>query len=399
MSLDPRVIRTEPHAEIGALLLRDTGLLIQRWARRSAEEQPHARRVHHEALLDHLPALLEALGRSLQAVDDADHPEHLRPARTHGAQRWQTGWSLPEVVHDYQILRLVLFDYLEEVLDRPLEYREIMAIGLALDEAIHSSIAQFTAEHERQRQEIEDTLRTADRNKNEFLATLAHELRNPLAPLRNGIELLRHLPTDDPTLTQIRDLFERQVLQLTRLVDDLLDVARIAQGKLRLLPERVELHTILQRAVQMSEPLMTALSHHLDVQVPAGPLWLEADPARLVQVFANLLINAAKYTDPGGRIHLSAAADADRVVVRLRDNGVGIEPELLPRIFDLFTQAEEARDRSQGGLGIGLSLVRQLIELSSGTITAHSDGPGQGSAFVVTLPLSPSVPPPPADPA
>jgi signal transduction histidine kinase len=176
---------------------------------------------------------------------------------------------------------------------------------------------------------------------------------------------------------------------MARLVDDLLDLSRIARGQVPLRRERLDLAAVVRLAVQTSEPLIQARNHRLTVSLPDRPLALEGDQARLVQVLTNLLNNAAKYTDPGGRIELSAGQEGDEAVVRVRDSGVGIPRDMLPRIFDLFMQVEGSRDRSQGGLGIGLALVRRLVELHGGTVSAHSTGPGRGSEFVVRLPLAP----------
>lgn len=407
MSTDPQLIRAESHIEIGEVIQRDTSILIERWGRRAVEEQPNARRVHHEALLDHFSDFLQALGQSLLETDVSETNRHCQPAKIHGEERWETGWSLPEVVRDYQILRLVVLDYLQETLDRPLECREVMAIGLALDEAITASVVTYArsrdehlrqleekrAELDRQVQEYlrhkADALRESDRRKNEFLATLAHELRNPLAPLRNGVGVMHLHPSTDPTVLQIRDIFDRQVQQMARLLDDLLDISRIAQGKVVLRKERANLSTVVVHAVQMSEPLVNARQLRLDVSVPDREMWVDADPARLAQVVVNLVNNAAKYTDRGGHISLTAGPEGDEAVIRVRDTGAGIAPELLPHIFELFTQAEWTTDRSQGGLGIGLALVRNLVELHGGTISASSPGRGRGSEFVVRLPALP----------
>jgi PAS domain S-box-containing protein len=240
-----------------------------------------------------------------------------------------------------------------------------------------------------------DELAEADRRKDEFLAMLSHELRNPLAPIMNALHVLRQDQTENPVLQQARSMIERQVRQMTRLIDDLLDVTRITRGKVQLRKEQVELSVVLQRAVETAKPLIEARQHALSVTLPDEPVWVDGDPARLEQVVGNLLTNAAKYTEAGGRIWLTAAGQPDRAVVKVRDTGVGIAPELLPRIFDLFTQAERTLDRSQGGLGVGLTLVKSLVELHGGTVIAHSGGPGQGSEFTLELPVipRPAVPP------
>lgn len=228
--------------------------------------------------------------------------------------------------------------------------------------------------------------READRRKDEFLAMLAHELRNPMAPILNALHLLRE-QGGGPAAEQAREVAERQVRHLARLVDDLLDVSRISSGKIHLRKGRVELGEIVARAVETARPLIAARRHELSVSLPDEPIPLEADTARLEQVLANLLNNAAKYTEPGGRLAIEARREGEAAVVRVRDNGIGIAPELLPRIFDLFTQADRSLDRSQGGLGIGLTLVRSLVELHGGSVTAASAGVGKGSEFVVRLPL------------
>jgi signal transduction histidine kinase len=234
---------------------------------------------------------------------------------------------------------------------------------------------------------IQEMLRDSDRRKDEFLATLAHELRNPLAPIRNALEIMRLAGSDPEALQRSRALIERQVHQLVRLIDDLLDISRITRGKVKLRKEQVEAAVIVQSAVETAQPFIEHAGHTLKVELPREPLLLEADPTRLAQVLVNLLNNAAKYTDPGGRITLTVVRRQERVVFRVRDTGIGIAPSMLTRIFEMFTQMGRAEDRSQGGLGIGLALVRGLVGLHGGTVEAHSEGPGKGSEFVVSLPL------------
>lgn len=230
--------------------------------------------------------------------------------------------------------------------------------------------------------------READRRKDEFLAMLAHELRNPLAPLRNSVQILKMPRVDPATAEHAREMMERQIHHLVRLVDDLLDVSRVMRGKIELRTEQIELATIVARAVEAAQSLIESQQHELTVNLPTESLLLEADAVRLAQVIGNLLTNAAKYTEPNGRIWLSAQREGNQVVLRLRDTGIGISPGLLPRIFELFVQADHAATHSQGGLGIGLTLVKRLVELHHGTIEAHSAGLGRGSEFVVRLPLS-----------
>lgn len=236
---------------------------------------------------------------------------------------------------------------------------------------------------------MEEALREADRRKDEFLATLAHELRNPLAPVRNSLEMLK-LPEVDPAVARrATTVMERQVHHLVRLVDDLLDVSRVMRGKVELREERVELAEVISRAIEAAQPLIEEQGQELEVSLSEEPLTLEADPVRLAQVLANLLTNAAKYTEAGGHISLTAGRADDEVVLRVRDTGIGIAPDLLPHVFDSFVQGERAVDRSSGGLGLGLTLAKNLVELHGGTIDVDSAGVGRGTEFIVRLPLSP----------
>jgi PAS domain S-box-containing protein len=231
-------------------------------------------------------------------------------------------------------------------------------------------------------------LRQDDRRKDEFLAMLAHELRNPLAPIRNAVQIFRGKGLPVPELQWATEVVDRQLHQLTRLVDDLLDVSRITRGTIELRKELVELATVVNSAVEASRPLIEKWGHNLTITIPPQPIRLEADPARLAQVLLNLLNNAAKYTDQGGRIWLTAERQSDHVLIRVKDNGIGIPVEMQPRIFDLFTQVDRSVERSEGGLGIGLTLVQRLVEMHGGTVGARSDGPGKGSEFVVSLPVA-----------
>jgi signal transduction histidine kinase/DNA-binding response OmpR family regulator len=241
-------------------------------------------------------------------------------------------------------------------------------------------------------------LREADRLKNEFLAMLAHELRNPLAPIRNAVEVLRLRGATPAQLDWARGVVERQVLHMVRLVDDLLDVSRITRGKIRLQREPLDLMSVLSRAIETSRPLIQERGHELTVTPAPGPLWSNGDPVRLAQVLSNLLNNAAKFTEKGGKIRLMAAEENGQAILRVRDTGVGIPAEMLGNVFDLFTQVDRSLDRSVGGLGIGLTLVRQLVEMHGGSVEARSDGPGKGSEFIVRLPLTAEAPAPPAVP-
>jgi signal transduction histidine kinase/CheY-like chemotaxis protein len=240
----------------------------------------------------------------------------------------------------------------------------------------------------------------SDRRKDEFLATMAHELRNPLAPIRNAVAVMAAKGPPDPELVWSREVIARQVGQMARLLDDLLDVSRITRNKLELRRQRVTLDDVIDSAVETSRPLLDAHGHTLTVELPATPVLLDGDPVRLAQVFSNLLNNAAKYTDRGGRVRLTAERREGAVAVTVADTGIGIARETLPRLFEMFSQAAPAIDRAQGGLGIGLALVKGLVQMHGGTVEANSEGPGRGSTFVVTLPVvaAASPPPRPAEP-
>ena len=238
-----------------------------------------------------------------------------------------------------------------------------------------------------ERERLVDQLRLEAKMKNEFLATLAHELRNPLAPVRTGLRILRISPPGQP-VTQTLEMMDRQVCHLVRLIDDLLDISRITCGKLELRKQRVSLQTLLSDAVETSRPLIEAANHTLTVSAPDEPILLDVDPIRLAQVISNLLNNAAKYTPHGGYITLTARGTDDTVQIEVRDNGIGLSPDMLTKIFTMFSQVSSADSQSQNGLGIGLALARRLTEMHGGTVEAMSAGPGKGSSFTVTLPWS-----------
>ncbi len=244
-------------------------------------------------------------------------------------------------------------------------------------------------EHEiAQRKRMEEALKEADLRKDQFLAVLAHELRNPLTPISNAVQIMKVEGLKGPHFDWSVKVIEDQVKFITRMVDDLLDVSRIVRGQVVLQKGPVELEQVVDLAVEVSRPLIEDHHHHLTVTLPAHPVLLEAAPARMAQVFSNLLNNAAKYTDEGGEITLSAEQAGREVVVRVRDNGIGISQDLLPHVFDMYAQADPTLARSRSGLGIGLTLVRSLVEMHGGHVAAHSNGPGQGSEFIVRIPLA-----------
>lgn len=241
-----------------------------------------------------------------------------------------------------------------------------------------------------QRDELEvhsEALKEADRRKDEFLATLAHELRNPLAPLRHGLDVLRKNPDSEDAI-EIRDMMDRQLIHLVRLIDDLLDVSRVSQGKIELRKERIQAADAVHLALESSQPFIDSAGHSLTIELPPAPVWLDADLTRLAQIVGNLLNNAAKYTPDGGRIDVSLRTDGGDAVIAVSDNGLGIPADMQSKVFQLFAQVENHTGRAKGGLGIGLALVKQLVAMHDGSVAAESAGPGRGSVFTVRIPLA-----------
>jgi signal transduction histidine kinase/ActR/RegA family two-component response regulator len=300
-----------------------------------------------------------------QSIPNSEHREMIRQL---GLRSYI---GVPIKIHD-EILGVIVFISAET----GRKYGED-DLAVAEDLAHRAAVA---IENARLYQQVRD----ADRRKDEFLAMLAHELRNPLAPLRSGLELLALGTSDHGETIQ---LMQDQVAYLARLVDDLLDVSRIVRGKVELRPEILALDTVVKRTEQYLRPVTDARGQELIVHLPEETIWLNADRVRLGQIIENLLNNGSKYTDRGGRIRLSVTREGDSAVIAVKDNGMGIEPDLLPRVFDLFTQSSRALDRAQGGLGIGLTLVRKLVEIHGGSIAAASEGPGRGSTFTLRLPV------------
>ena len=272
------------------------------------------------------------------------------------------------------------------VLERP---TRIAALVSAVRTAVRARERQYQIrDYLLERERTEAALKEADRRKDEFLAILAHELRNPLAPIRNSLHLLRSSTGRDRQSNQLGEMLERQVGYMVRLIDDLLEVSRISRGKIELRKELVEVAALLRNALETSRPIIDSAGHRLSLSIPAESLIVEGDPVRLTQVLANLLNNAAKYTDAGGEIWLSARRERDAVTISVRDSGAGIPPEMLSRVFEPFTQIDRYAKRAQGGLGIGLMLVKTLVEMHGGSVEAHSEGVGRGAEFVVRLQLA-----------
>lgn len=322
------------------------------------------------------------------------------------ARPWQRAAALPLINGDRLLGALfVASDGSDHLVDwRVLDDLAARA-AMALENAtLYGSLQSEIVE----RRAAEMELQEAGRRKDEFLAMLSHELRNPLAPIRTALEVIRRVAPPDPKLNRASDIMVRQVQQMTRLIDELLDVARISQGKIVLTREKVDLNAVIAHSVETAQPLVDARGQTLQVLPLAEPVWLQGDFARLAQILSNLLNNASKYSERGTVVRLHASRDGEGAVIRVRDQGIGIDPQLLPRIFDLFTQGSRGLDRSQGGLGVGLTLARRLTEMHGGRLEAASEGVGKGSEFTLRLPCvgliassdaapsAPEQPPPPS---
>jgi PAS domain S-box-containing protein len=304
-----------------------------------------------------------------EVIEPADLQERQLVSQLHG----QSMISAPLALHN-RAVGAVTF-----ILSEGSRRYDALDVALAEDFAHRAAIAIENAR-------LYDQAREADRRKDEFLAMLAHELRNPLAPIRNAVEILRMVELGSGPAKALNAI-DRQASHMARLVDDLLDISRLMRGKIQLRFERIQVRDAIDKAVESCGPIVQSRQHELLVRVPKKPIWLRADPVRLDQIISNLLNNAAKFTDRGGCIRLTARVHRDDLLVSVRDNGIGIDAKVLPSIFEPFRQAESTLERSQGGLGIGLSLVRKLVEMHGGTIVAHSEGHGTGAEFIVRLPI------------
>jgi signal transduction histidine kinase/CheY-like chemotaxis protein len=393
MSTKPALLRAEPHTTVGSVIMRDAGVIIDRWAARARDEHPSAKRVHRDVLLDHLPNWLWELGQSLSDTRGPDANRQHRTADVHGDQRWEVGWSIEEVVRDYQLLRIVLTEYLDETLKRPLRTREALALGVFVDDAIAASVAAFIACRSyangrpdsrpvKQAQPLGDELL-------EVLGVLGHELRNPLSPLGNAIQVLKVCASDAAAVERVRGMMDRQFKVMTRLVDDLMDLPRLLRAKVQLKSGQVDLAALARDIVDDRREAFDSAGIALATELPEVPQYTRGDASRLSQVIGNLLQNALKFTERGGSVQVRVSTDEIRRVatVSVKDSGIGIERTVLPTIFDPFVQADRSVERSRGGLGLGLALVKGLIELHGGSVRAVSDGPGKGSEFIIELPL------------
>ncbi|HSC14578.1 MAG TPA: ATP-binding protein, partial [Gammaproteobacteria bacterium] len=339
-------------------------------------------------VLETLATLPPSVRRAMTEAQSGGYPLEVR-TDAGGSSQWpawlRVAHVLPLKVGDRNIGALTVgtVDHEAAMLDDRGLLEIATRAAIAFDNAqLYSSLEREMA----RAKSAEEKLQEANRRKDEFLAMLSHELRNPLAPIVTSAQVLDKVASGDPRIAWVRQVIERQVTHLAGLVDDLLDVSRITQGKITLHREAVELGKVLEHSLEIVRPLIDSKRHALAVHTPDTPVWVFGDFSRLSQIFSNVLHNAAKYTSDGGSIELNVLVDRGSVAVRVRDNGIGIEPQFLPHVFEVFTQGYRGLDRSQGGLGVGLAVVRRLIELHQGEVNILSDGPGLGTEVSIRLP-------------
>ncbi len=368
--------------------------LVARWrlAARADDTQAQAcQRLHlsDAEIDDHFPALLEAVVRALRNHGTASVE---REGAEHGHHRRELGYNVAETLWELTLFRQMLLGVVEEfeagteTLSREERAAVQKRILDVLDRSIKASVEQYVGEPEQERDRVVEQLRQSNVAKDRFLAMLSHELRNPLAPIMSAAHTLRLALLADPRLGRAAEIIERQARYQARLLDDLLEVSRIAHGKIELKREEVPFQAAVRHAVESCRPAIEAKSLRLGVEVPEDALVVLADPVRLAQVVTNILTNAVKFTPDAGSIRLTVVEEPGQVVMRVQDTGIGITPEMLPHVFDMFAQAEISLDRSTGGLGVGLTLAKSLTEMQGGQIEAYSNGLGKGAVFTLRLP-------------
>ena len=388
---------------LSAFIAQNKEPIMQDWEDFACTIAPPALWMDSKALRDHVGFILDAIIVDLDTAQTpqeqseksrGESPQKKAPsyAQTHATERLASGYTIDQLVSEYRALRASVLRLWAANSPAVMwsDAGDVARFNEAVDQALAESVLRYVqlVESTIQAQKLAEVeLRQSNQNKDEFLAMLAHELRNPLAPISNAAHLLSVSPANETLVRQVSDIINRQILHLTHIVDDLLDVSRLNRGLVELHTEPLDVKLIVAGAVEQAQPLMETRHHSLVLKLGAAPAFVEGDKTRLVQVLSNLLNNAAKYTLPNGEIVLALEVREGQAHLTVSDNGSGIAPGLLPHIFELFTQAERTPDRTQGGLGLGLALVKNIIALHGGKVEAKSEGLGKGSVFTVMLPL------------
>ena len=381
-----------PYPDLAEYFASREEALVARWRSAARADETHAcQRLHlvDAEIDDHFPALLDAVVRALRNHGTASVE---REGAEHGHHRRELGYNVAETLWELTLFRQMLLGVVEEfeagteTLSREERAAVEKRILDVLDRSIKASVEQYVGEPEHERDRVVEQLRQSNVAKDRFLAMLSHELRNPLAPIVSAAHTLRLALLADPRLGRAAEIIERQARYQARLLDDLLEVSRIAHGKIELKREEVPFQAAVRHAVESCRPAIEAKSLRLGVEVPEDALVVLADPVRLAQVVTNILTNAVKFTQDAGSIRLTVVEEPGQVVMRVQDTGIGITPEMLPHVFDMFAQAEISLDRSTGGLGVGLTLAKSLTEMQGGQIEAYSSGLGKGAVFTLRLP-------------
>jgi signal transduction histidine kinase len=367
--------------------------VLQRWEAQVLAEVPAASTVDQKELRDHLHVLLEQVVVALSPDAPEARLHRLTTSQRHGGERaLLESYSLGEVLQEYSILRRTVLEVLGE--GQPMSLEERAIINDALEQALIGASTQYAlVQREADQEEVEQahaqtaTLLEVDEHRTQFLAWLGHELRTPLSAITHAHYILRSLNLQDERAVRQIAAASRQTSHLARLAEDLLDLSRVNQGTLEMRAERIDLCQVVRDAAEASTPLLDESEQRLLCTVPESAVWVDGDPVRLVQAFTNLLNNAARYSAKGGEVRLSLEQEGAQAVVRVKDTGIGIDPLMLPLIFQPFVQVDSASPQGRKGLGIGLALLRRLVEMHGGTATADSPGLGHGSEFVVRLPL------------
>lgn len=381
-----------PLNTLGQYLLDHPAAIMARWRGLvRADPASACRRLQltDTELDNHVPMLLAALVDTLafQATQQVE-----AEGAIHGHQRRENGYTITEVLWELTLFRRLLLVVVEEYEGKTgaLTQEELAAarerILDVIDRSMKASISQYIQEAEAERDRLQAQLETNSAQKDRFLAMLSHELRNPIAPILSAVQLLKQAALPDPRLARAREIIERQARYQAKLIDDLLDVNRIAHGKVDLQQAVVDLQAAVRHAIESCLPEIKKKGLHLEVHAPDSGLLVFADPTRLAQIMTNLLTNAVKFTPAAGALCLTAALEGEEIVLRVQDTGIGISAEMLPHVFDMFAQADTSLDRATGGLGVGLTVVKNLVEMHGGRITAHSEGLGKGATFVIRLP-------------